>query len=128
MTRTLSIAVAAVLALTLAFSAGTASAASLPAGTTAILSGDSSLLAPLPAPVAGSEIRNSSLSQGGRLVAFQSRSDGLYDGDDDSVTNIYVKDRVTGTVVLASRASGPAGEPSHSHCYQPARCARGATA
>jgi Tol biopolymer transport system component len=113
------LAVLTVLAVIGAFSSGSASAASLPAGTTAILSGDLTLSAPLPAPVAGSEIRNSSASQDGRLVAFQSRSDGLYDGDDDSVSNIYVKDRATGAVVLASRASGAAGEPSHSYCYQP---------
>ena len=119
MTRTRSQAVAAVLAVTAALSAGTASAASLPEGTTAILSGDSSLFAPLPAPVASAETRDSTVSQDGRFVAFQSQSDGLYDGDDDRVSNVYVKDRVTGAVILASRATGATGEPSHSYCYSP---------
>ena len=119
MTRTLSIALAAVLALTVAFSASTASAATLPEGTTAILSGDSTLFAPFPAPVSTSETRDSTVSQDGRYVAFQSQADGLYDGDDDRVSNVYVKDRVTGAVILASRASGAQGEPAHAFSYTP---------
>jgi Tol biopolymer transport system component len=119
MTGKRSIVTAALLALSIALSAGPASAASLPAGTTAILSGDSSLLAPFPAPVSSSETRDSTVSQDGRFVAFQSQSDGLYDGDDDRVSNVYVKDRVTGAVILASRASGAQGEPAHSYCYSP---------
>jgi hypothetical protein len=105
MTRTRSIAIAALLAVTGALSAGSASAATLPADTTAILSGDSSLSAPFPAPVASSETYPSAVSQTGRFVAFQSRSDGLYEGDDDSVSNVYVKDRVSGTIVPS--AVGP---------------------
>ena len=102
------------------FQAASASAATLPAGTTAILSGNSLLSAPLPAPVSSSETKSSAVSQNGRFVAFQSQSDGLYDGDDDRVSNVYVRDRVSGAVILASRATGADGEPSHSYCYQPA--------
>ena len=51
MTRMRSLTAAALLVLVAALCAGSASAATLPAGTTAILSGDSSLLAPFPAPV-----------------------------------------------------------------------------
>jgi Tol biopolymer transport system component len=119
MSRALSITVAAVLALAFALSTGTASAATLPEGTTAILSGDSTLFAPFPAPVSTSETRDSAVSQDGRYVAFQSQADGLFDGDDDRVANVYVKDRVTGAVILASRASGADGEPSHKFSYSP---------
>jgi Tol biopolymer transport system component len=119
MTFTRLIGIVAVLAVLAAVSAGPASAASLPAGTTAILSGDSSLMAPFSAPVASSETRSSAVSQDGRFVAFQSRSDGLYEGDDDSVSNVYVKDRMAGTIILASRASGAEGEPAHAWCYLP---------
>jgi Tol biopolymer transport system component len=119
MTGKRSILFAAVLALVLAAATGSASAASLPAGTTAILSGDSSLSAPFPAPVSTSETRDATVSQDGRFVAFQSQSDGLYDGDDDRVYNVYVKDRVTGAVILASRASGAQGEPAHGFSYTP---------
>src|SRR3954462_1279839 len=120
MTPMRSMTVAALLVLTGVISAGSASAATLPAGTTAILSGDSSLTAPFPAPVSSSETRDSAVSQDGRYVAFQSQSDGLYEGDDDRVSNVYVKDRVTAAVLLVSPAAGPAGEPSHAFCYSPA--------
>ncbi len=119
MTPKRSIVILAVLALTGAFSAVSASAATLPAGTTAILSGDSTLFAPFPAPVSTSEARDATVSQDGRFVAFQSQADGLYDGDDDRVSNVYVKDRVTGAVILASRASGAQGEPAHNFSYSP---------
>ena len=102
------------------FQAAAASAATLPEGTTAILSGNTLLSAPLPAPVTSSETKSSAVSQNGRFVAFQSQSDGLYDGDDDRVSNVYVRDRVSGAIILASRATGKDGEPSHSYCYQPA--------
>ena len=109
----------AVIACLALFQAASASAATLPAGTTAILSGNSLLSAPLPAPVSSSETKSAAVSQNGRFVAFQSQSDGLYDGDDDRVSNVYVRDRVSGALILASRATGADGEPSHSYCYQP---------
>src|SRR3954462_13074612 len=86
--------------------ASDAGAASLPVDTTAILSGDASLLAPLPAPVADSAAAQQSMSQDGRFVAFVSSSDGLSADDDDRVENVYVEDRSTGTVTLASRRTG----------------------
>src|SRR3954454_5451916 len=119
MTPMRSMTVAALLVLTGVISAGSASAATLPAGTTAILSGDSSLTAPFPAPVASSETRDSAVSQDGRYVAFQSQSDGLYEGDDDRVSNVYVRDGVSGPSTAGSRATGSAGEPSHAFCYSP---------
>ena len=103
------------------FQAAAASAATLPEeNEPAILSGNTLLSAPLPAPVTSSETKSSAVSQNGRFVAFQSQSDGLYDGDDDRVSNVYVRDRVSGAIILASRATGKDGEPSHSYCYQPA--------
>ena len=126
MTPKRSIVILAVLALSGALFVASASAATLPAATTAILSGDSTLFAPFPAPVSTSETQDSTVSQDGRFVAFQSQANGLYDGDDDRVENVYVKDRVTGAVILASRASGAQGEPAHDYCYSPSISDNGA--
>ncbi|MDQ3739815.1 MAG: hypothetical protein M3389_02615, partial [Actinomycetota bacterium] len=38
---------------------------------------------------------------------------------DDDVVNVYVKDRQSGAVLFASRASGASGEPAHAHCGEP---------
>jgi len=99
---------------------GAAGAAVLAPDTTFILSGAPSLLAPLPVPVADSFAFRQSVSTDGRYVAFVSRSDGLSEEDDDSVANVYVRDRVTGTTTLVSRATGAHGEPSHGDCVDPA--------
>src|SRR4051794_6865919 len=100
--------------------AATASAASLPAGTTAILSGGPSLTDALPAQVSHSRSTSESVSQNGRYVAFASYSDGLVEGDDDRVENVYVKDRATGAVTFVSRRSGANGDPTHTDCDDPA--------
>lgn len=107
-----------VLALTclLGALAADAGAATLPADSTAILSGTPSLLAPLPVPVDNTSSARDAVSQDARFVAFTSASDGLSTEDDDAVTNVYVRDRVTGAVTLASRRTGAAGEPSHGFC------------
>src|SRR5215212_3886443 len=104
----------AVLALPLG--ASNASAASLPAGSTAILSGTSSLLDTLPSPVGRSRTSADAVSRDGAIVAFSSGSDGLAAGDDDSVENVYVKNRATGDVVLVSRSTGASGDPAHDDC------------
>src|SRR4051812_34816863 len=85
-------------------------AASLPAGSTSILSGEASLLAALPTPVSSSEATNRSISRDGRFVAFSSDADGLLDRDDDGVTNVYVKDTSTGAVTQLNRATGANGQ------------------
>src|SRR5215216_1129336 len=113
------LAAAAVLASAGPFHAASASAATLPEASTAILSGAPSLFETLPTPVSSAETSPSSVSQDGRFVAFHSRSDGLFDGDDDDVSNVYVMDRVTGALTLASRATGATGQPSHGFCYRP---------
>jgi Tol biopolymer transport system component len=95
-----------------------AAAHALPADSTRILSGTDTLDAALPAPVSDSWIvSHGSLSDDGNYVVFASRADGLVAGDDDRVENVYRKDRSTGAIVLASRADGPAGAPSHADCW-----------
>jgi Tol biopolymer transport system component len=86
------------------------------ADSTAILSGVASLDAEYSAPVGYSQIGSDAVSQDGRYVAFDSESDGLVAGDDDGVENVYVKDRLTGAVTLASRATGAAGAPANDDC------------
>src|SRR4051812_18488864 len=100
--------------------AATASAASLPAGTTAIVSGAPSLTDALPAQVGNARSNSESVSQNGRYVAFASSSDGLADGDDDRVQNVYVKDRATGAVIHVNKRSGANGDPAHADCEDPA--------
>jgi Tol biopolymer transport system component len=99
---------------------GASSAAVLAPDSTSILSGAPSLLAPLPAPVADSFATRQAVSRDGRYLAFTSRSDGLSDEDDDGVVNVYVRDRLTQTTTLVSRATGAHGEPAHSFCTDPA--------
>ncbi len=43
-----------------------------------------------------------------RYVVFSSTADGLFDGDDDSVRNVYLKRIDTGVVELVSRDQGTA--------------------
>jgi Tol biopolymer transport system component len=114
------LALALLTAAALFAAAGAAPAAVLAPDTTSILSGAPSLLAPLPAPVADSFPSPQAVSADGRYVAFSSRSDGLSDEDDDDGTSIYVRDRLTGTTTLVSRATGAHGEPSHGLCIDPA--------
>ena len=103
-----------------AFAVEPAPAASLPAGTTALLSGQPSLFDSFPAPVGDAEIGASAVSADGRYVAFTSDSDGLVAGDDDRSTSVYRRDMLTGEVVLVSRRDGANGEPSHDYCSSPA--------
>jgi Tol biopolymer transport system component len=95
-------------------------AATLQTNSTVILSGTTSLLAPLPAPVGFSAAGPNSVDQTGRFVAFVSQSDGLSTEDNDGVDNVYVKDRVTGAVTLVSRRSGANGTPATENCDDPA--------
>jgi Tol biopolymer transport system component len=96
-----------------------AAAQALPAGRTLIASGDATLAAALPAPVGQYTVIDyrGAVSDNGRYVAFTSGSDGLSTDDDDRYGNVYVKDRVTGAVTLASRKTGAAGGPSHGDCF-----------
>jgi Tol biopolymer transport system component len=50
-----------------------------------------------------------SLSADGRYTAFESNADNLDPDSDDSVGDVFVRDAVTGTTTLVSRATGAAG-------------------
>ena len=89
-----------------------------PLDSTTILSGNDALDAALPAPVERSFAdRRGAVSDDGRFVAFSSQADGLSAEDDDRFSNIFVKDRTTGAVILASRRTGAQGEPVHGNCW-----------
>jgi Tol biopolymer transport system component len=115
--RTIVTLVAAIAACAVA--AAPAAALPLPAGTTALLSGQPSLFDAYPSPVGDAEVTTSSVSEDGRYVAFASTSDGLLAGDDDRAYAIYRKDMDTGEVILVSRRDGANGEPSHGYCGSP---------
>src|SRR5438876_3654053 len=100
--------------------ATSAEAATLPANSTTILSGTTSLLAPLSAPVSDSFNGPQSTDQTGRFVAFASDSDGISTQDNDAVENVYVKDRAIGVVTLVSRRTGVLGAPADANCSYPA--------
>ena len=59
------------------------------------------------------------VSLDGRYVVFASQSDGLSADDDDRFTGIFVRDRVTGTTTLVSRASGAAGAAANGDSDDP---------
>jgi WD40 repeat protein len=100
-----------------ALTAARASAGTLPVNTTAIASGDGSLVAPLGAPVAQSGVNREAVSRDGNLVVFASLSDGLSNEDNDAVDNVYVKNMTTGAITLVSRQSGAAGAPANADCF-----------
>jgi Tol biopolymer transport system component len=58
-----------------------------------------------------------SVSGDGRFVAFSSRADNLSLEDDDSPEDVYVRDLVVNSTVLASRASGGGGAPGDSDSF-----------
>ena len=58
-------------------------------------------------------------SADGRYVVFTSYSDGLSSQDDDTLANIFVRDRVAKTTTLVSRASGASGAPANGSSFDP---------
>ena len=99
-----------VLALLLALSAPSSAAAALSAGQTALVSGQPDLATQLATPDgdAGAEGPGSWLSDDGRFVVFSGPLAGLSNLDDDRFSSVFVKDRQTGAVTLASRGPGAA--------------------
>ncbi len=92
----------------------------IPFGGTAIVgAAGNGLFSPLPVPVRQSEVGARAVSSDGRYVAFASRSPGLSGEDDDTVRNVFVKDRQGGAVTLVSRRNGVAGDPAHADCGEP---------
>jgi Tol biopolymer transport system component len=67
--------------------------------------------------------RNPSLAYGGRYVAFESQAGDLVANDGSSISDVFVRDRDTGTTVRASLSV--AGEAGNDHSYQPALSADG---
>ena len=93
-------------------------AGSLPADTTALVSGLPDFTTLLQSPVSDSRIGAQAATRDGGLIAFTSSSDGLLAGDDDNVENVYVKNVASGAVMVVSVAAD--GSPSHADCQDPA--------
>ncbi len=66
-----------------------------------------------------------SVSEDGRFFAFRSEATNIVPDDTDDVRDIYVRDRETGAVVLASRASGATGAKSTRDSFNPRISANG---
>ena len=64
--------------------------------------------------------RGVAVNSSGQFVAFESRADNLSADDDDSVVNIYLHDRETGTTELISRATGAGGVGANGDSAAPA--------
>ena len=63
---------------------------------------------PLGAPALGSS-GGPSVSGDGRVVAFRSAADNMLDNDNDTYTNVYARELVTGTTTLVSQPTGQGG-------------------
>ncbi len=66
-------------------------------------------------------------STNGRYVVFVSNADGMAPDDNDGVQNVYVRDMLTNTTSLVSRADGPTGAPANGTSSEPAISADGST-
>ena len=62
---------------------------------------------------------NASISADARFVAFESVADNLSPDDNNSFTNIFVRDLVANTTTLVSRRTGPAGADANDNSFQP---------
>jgi Tol biopolymer transport system component len=71
-------------------------------------------------PDADAASDNPSISVGGRYVAFDSAADNLSDADENTVTNVFVRDRQDGTTALVSRVSGAGGAGANGSSVNPA--------
>jgi hypothetical protein len=78
---------------------------------------------------AGADANNaafgSSISGDGRYVAFESRASNLHPDDVDALSDVYVRDLLTGTTTLASRPSGAAGAKGNGDSSDPTISANG---
>jgi Tol biopolymer transport system component len=66
-----------------------------------------------------------SVSADGRYVAFQSGANNLSTDDNNRLLNIFVRDTLTNTTTLVSRASGVAGNGAEGQSYDPSISADG---
>ena len=69
---------------------------------------------------ADDDSRDPAISGDGRYVAFGSDADNLSTDDDNGVANIFVRDLVTNTTILVSRATGAGGAPANGGSNHPA--------
>jgi Tol biopolymer transport system component len=69
--------------------------------------------------------RNAAISADGRFVAFESDADNLSPADDDTKTNVFVRDLLTNTTTLVSRATGASGAGSDGNSFVPSISADG---
>jgi Tol biopolymer transport system component len=60
------------------------------------------------------------ISADGRFVAFGSSATNLHHDDSDAITDVFVRDLLTGTTLLASRAGGSAGPKGNGFSDEPA--------
>jgi Tol biopolymer transport system component len=60
-------------------------------------------------PVGDGGSHRPSISADGRQVAFDSVADNLDSASNDAITDVFVRDFQTNTIILVSRANGPAG-------------------
>jgi Tol biopolymer transport system component len=65
------------------------------------------------------------ISADGRFVAFGSSATNLHPEDPDAITDVFVRDLLTGTTLLASRAGGPGGTKGNGFSDEPAIAADG---
>lgn len=65
------------------------------------------------------------VSADGRFVAFVSSAGNLSDQDDDALAEVYLRDRMTGTTVLVSRADGANGAAADGDSSAPSISADG---
>lgn len=73
----------------------------------------------LATPVNLAQASRRSVSADGTKIAFSSASDGLSTEDDDRVSNVFVRDRTSGTVTFVSRATGASGAPASVGSFSP---------
>jgi Tol biopolymer transport system component len=99
------------LLVSLAALAGGAAAEHGTPETTQLVSRPSGTVVPAPADSTAGALgaAGGHVSADGRYVVFASDADGLSTEDDDTVANVFVRDTLTDTTVLASRANGAAG-------------------
>ena len=120
--------VLAVPATTIAVAPGTNVLISRPFGLdplTTPTTNDSSVTGSGTGPGSSESARVVSSAESNRYVAFVSEADGLSGADDDAVKNVYLRDTLTNTVQLVSRANGPAGVGANGDSHEPAISADG---
>lgn len=93
-----------------------------------LLTGTTTLVSRRAGPAgAGADDDSSSpdISADGRYVVFVSEANNLSNADDNAYFNIFVRDLVTNTLTLVTRAPGPGGAGANGHSFDPTISADG---